>query len=97
MPAAARQSGGTDAADAAFAPPPETPRETSPAGLPNSPGAASQFPSTPRYPSLCFPLYTVNHSHMNALCDPTSKCILQNVQTNEKRCQDEPGGVKGRR
>src|ERR1035437_6410606 len=37
---------------------------------------------------------TVNHSHMNALCDPTSKCILQNVQTNEKRRQDKPGGSR---
>jgi hypothetical protein len=47
--------------------------------------------------SFSFLSVTVNHSHMDALCRPTSKAKLQNIRRNEKRRQDEPGGVKGRR
>ena len=53
--AGARRSAGTDAHDAGSGLLPETPPDTSRAGPPNSPGAASRFRSTPRCPH-CSPL-----------------------------------------
>src|ERR1035437_250397 len=97
MPAAARQSAETGVPDAEIAPPPETLRETSPAGLPGPPGAASQFRSIPRYPSLLFPLCNRQPQSHSRSSPPDKQGHSEERSDNKKRRQDGHGGVKGRR
>jgi hypothetical protein len=39
---------------------------------------------------VCFPLLTVNHSHIDALCHHTSKVLLKKVQINKHAAGTDP-------